>query len=132
MLWQVLAGVIAGLLLVWAALIVVLWFHRPSDMNARELLRLLPDTVRLVSRLARDRSLPWGVRLRLWLLLAYLLLPIDLVPDFIPVIGYADDAIVVALALRSTVKKAGLAAVERHWPGTSDGLDTVVRLAGLR
>lgn len=67
----------------------------------------------------------------LWLLVAYLALPIDLVPDFIPVLGYADDAIVVALVLRSVVRGAGPQALERHWPGTQDGLAAVRRLAGL-
>jgi uncharacterized membrane protein YkvA (DUF1232 family) len=131
MLWKALIGIAAGLALLWLSLLVVLWFNRPSETSTRELLRLLPDTVRLVSRLARDRSLPRGVRVRLWLLLAYLILPIDLVPDFIPVIGYADDAVVVALVLRSVVHRAGAEAVERHWPGTPDGLATVVRLARL-
>jgi uncharacterized membrane protein YkvA (DUF1232 family) len=74
--------------------------------------------------------LPRGVRIRLWLLLAYLLTPVDLVPDFIPVIGYADDAIIVALALRSVIRHAGPHAIRRHWPGTSDGLTAIQRLAG--
>jgi uncharacterized membrane protein YkvA (DUF1232 family) len=130
-LWEALIGIAAGLALLWLILLVVLWFNRPSETSARELLRLLPDTVRLVSRLARDGSLPRGVRVRLWLLLAYLILPIDIVPDFIPVIGYADDAVVVALVLRSVVRRAGAEAVERHWPGAPDGLATVVRLARL-
>jgi uncharacterized membrane protein YkvA (DUF1232 family) len=79
--------------------------------------------------LARDRSLPGGVRVRLWLLLGYLALPIDLVPDFVPVIGYADDAVAVALALRSVVRRAGPEPLARHWPGTPDGLAAVRRLA---
>ena len=57
--------------------------------------------------------------------------PIDLVPDFIPVIGYADDAIVVTAVLRSVVRRAGLAAIRAHWPGTDDGFAAVVRLTGL-
>ena len=93
---------------------------------------MLPDTVRLASRLARDPSLPRGVRIRLWLLLGYLILPVDLVPDFVPVIGYADDAIVVALVLRSVVRRAGAEALERQWPGSPEGLAAIVRLAGLR
>jgi uncharacterized membrane protein YkvA (DUF1232 family) len=71
------------------------------------------------------------VRVRLWLLLGYLALPVDLVPDFIPVIGYADDAVIVALALRSVTRHAGADALERHWPGTPEGLAAVRRLAGL-
>ncbi|MGY1625222.1 YkvA family protein [Geodermatophilus sp. SYSU D00965] len=117
-----LVGVAGGLLLCWLVLMAVLWTHRPDDMSARELLRLLPDVLRLVRRLAADGTLPRGVRVRLWLLLAYLLVPIDLVPDFVPVLGHADDAIVVALVLRSVVRHAGPDAVERHWPGTPDGL----------
>jgi uncharacterized membrane protein YkvA (DUF1232 family) len=93
--------------------------------------RLLPDVVRLVSRLARDRSLPRGVRLRLWLLLGYLASPVDIIPDFVPVVGYADDAIIVALTLRSVGRRAGADPLKRHWPGTSEGLMVVWRLAGL-
>ncbi|PWI10208.1 hypothetical protein DIZ27_14200, partial [Streptomyces sp. NWU339] len=96
-----------------------------------EAIRLLPDLLRLIPRLARDRTLPRGVRVRLWLLLAYLAMPIDLVPDFIPVLGYADDAIVVAAVLRSVVRHAGADALARHWPGTDDGLIAVRRLTGL-
>jgi uncharacterized membrane protein YkvA (DUF1232 family) len=56
-------------------------------------------------------------------------MPIDLVPDFVPVVGYADDALLVAWALRSVVRTAGPEALERHWPGTPEGLDVVRRLA---
>jgi uncharacterized membrane protein YkvA (DUF1232 family) len=87
--------------------------------------------VRLVRRLAADGSLPRGVRIRLWLLLGYLLMPIDLVPDFIPVLGYADDVVVVAWALRSVVRRAGADALARHWPGQPAGLTVVTRLAGV-
>lgn len=129
--WSLLLGAAAGLLLVWSALLVVLWRHRPDALGVREALRLLPDLVRLLRRLAADRSLPRGVRVRLWLLLGYLLMPIDLVPDVIPVLGYADDAVVVALALRAVQRAAGPEALERHWPGSPDGLAVVFRLAGL-
>jgi uncharacterized membrane protein YkvA (DUF1232 family) len=68
---------------------------------------------------------------RLWLLLGYLLSPVDLVPDVIPVLGYADDVVVVAWALRSVVRRAGDEALVRHWPGSPDGLALVRRLAAL-
>lgn len=100
-------------------------------MHAREMVRLLPDLLRLLKRLASDASLPRGVRWRLWLLLGYLAMPIDLVPDFIPVLGHADDAIVVALAIRSVARRAGTDAVAQHWPGTPEGLAAVFRLAGV-
>jgi uncharacterized membrane protein YkvA (DUF1232 family) len=129
--WQVLGAVLGGLLLLWVALVVVLLVARPDEMRLRDTMRLLPDVVRLLRRLAADASLPRGVRLRLWALLAYLAFPIDLVPDFIPVIGFADDAVIVALVLRSVTRRAGAAALERHWPGTADGLAAVRRLAGI-
>jgi uncharacterized membrane protein YkvA (DUF1232 family) len=105
--------------------------RRRDPTSLRGALRLLPDLVRLLRRLAADPNLPRGVRVRLALLLGYLVLPIDLVPDFVPVVGYADDAVVVALALRSVVRAAGPAALDKHWPGTPDGLTAVRRLAGL-
>ena len=103
----------------------------PAWRAGREALRLLPDVLRLLPRLAADRSLPRGVRVRLALLLAYLASPIDLVPDFIPVVGYADDAIIVAAVLRSVARRAGVQALERHWPGTRDGFAALCRLTGL-
>ena len=60
-----------------------------------------------------------------------LLLPLDLNPDFIPVVGYADDAIIVAIALRSVVRVAGPEALDKHWPGSPNGLTAVKRLAGI-
>jgi uncharacterized membrane protein YkvA (DUF1232 family) len=93
--------------------------------------RLLPGP-RLLKRLTADPAQPAGVRIRLWLLLAYLISPVDLIPDFIPIIGYADDAIVVALALRSVIRRSGTEAIERHWPGTADGLTAILRLAGVK
>ena len=124
-------AVVGGVLLLWLALLAALWLARPEEIRAREALRLLPDLVRLLRRLAADGSLPRGVRVRLWLLLGYLLMPIDLVPDFIPVIGYADDAVIVALALRSVTRRAGPEALERHWPGTPAGLAALRRLVAL-
>jgi uncharacterized membrane protein YkvA (DUF1232 family) len=126
-----LVGAVGGLLLCWLVLMAVLWLTRPDELSARELLRLLPDVLRLVRRLAGDRTLPRGVRVRLWLLMVYLAVPIDLVPDFLPVVGHADDAIVVALVLRSVVRRAGGAAVERHWPGTPEGLAALRRASRL-
>ena len=61
-------------------------------------------------------------------LLVYLILPIDLIPDFVPVIGYLDDAIIVAVALRFAVKHAGVEALERNWPGTPSGLAGLIAL----
>jgi uncharacterized membrane protein YkvA (DUF1232 family) len=105
---------------------------RPKGNLLSEALRLLPDLLRMLRRLARDRSVPRAARVRLWLLLGYLAVPIDLVPDFIPVVGYADDAIIASLVLRSVVRRAGADVIRRHWPGTTDGLAALSRLAGLQ
>ena len=126
-----LVGVLGSLLLCWLVLMAVLWATRPDDLRLRELLRLLPDVLRLVHRLASDGTLPGGVRVRLWLLLGCLALPCALVPDFVPVLGHADDVIVVALVLRSVVRHAGPAALDRHWPGTPDGLAALRRASRL-
>jgi len=129
---DLLISVGAALVLIWLVLLVFLWRSGRGLGGLAEAARLLPDLLRLVSRLARDPSLPRGVRVRLWVLLAYLASPLDLVPDFLPLVGYADDAVVVALALRSVVRAAGPEPLERHWPGSAEGLDVVRRLAGLR
>ena len=129
---QLVAGVAVALGVSWLVLLLVLVVARPRGMGPAEAARLVPDLVRLVRSLAADDTLPAGVRRRLGLLLAYLALPIDLVPDVIPVLGHADDVIVVGLVLRSVVRAAGRAGLERHWSGTPAGLSLVCRLAGLR
>lgn len=129
--WDVAIGIAAALILAWVALIVALAILRPAGGLLREAVRILPDVLRLIRRLAADNTLPSGLRTRLWLLLAYLALPFDLIPDFIPVLGYADDAIFVTAVLRSVVHRAGIVAVQRHWPGTEDGFATLCRLTAL-
>lgn len=130
--WSALAiGAAAGLATTWAALVVALALIRPRHGLLREAVRILPDAVRLIRRLAADRSLPTAVRVRVALLLAYLALPFDLIPDFIPVLGYADDAIIVAATLRSVARRAGRDALRTHWPGSDDGFAALCRLTGL-
>lgn len=129
--WVPALAVACGLALVWIVLVLALYVAgrrsgEPTTLG--ESLRLLPDVVVLVRRLAGDAELPRGLRWRLGLLLVYLASPLDLVPDVIPVAGYADDALLVAWVLRSVVRAAGPEALERHWPGTPQGLATVRRL----
>ncbi len=115
----------------WLTLVVLLVVVRPRGGLLSESLRLLPDVLRLVRRLAADPTLPRGIRVRLGLLLVYLASPLDLIPDVIPVIGYADDAILVTWVLRSVVRRAGLEVVRAHWPGTPDGFTALTRLTRL-
>ena len=119
-----------GVALLYLGLLGALLLARPKGNLLAETLRLLPDLLRLLRRLAGDPEVPRTVRVRLWLLLGYLAIPLDLVPDFVPVLGYADDAIVVALVLRSAVRRAGPSVIHRHWPGTDDGLAALARLTG--
>jgi len=131
--WRdVLVSVAGALVASWLALIVALVVIRPKGNLLRESVRILPDLVRLLKNLTIDSTLPRGVRVRLGLLMAYLGLPIDLVPDFIPVLGYADDAIVVVAVLRSVVRKVGLEPLRGQWTGTPDGFAALCRLAGLK
>lgn len=129
--WQWIVGISASFGLLWVLLLATLWLAKPDEQRLRESLRLLPDVIRLVTRLARDKSVPISARVRLWGLLGYLAMPIDIVPDFIPVLGYADDAIIVVLVLRSVIRRTGRATVAEHWPGTEEGLNTLVRLGRL-
>jgi uncharacterized membrane protein YkvA (DUF1232 family) len=121
-----------GLALTYLVLLGALLVARPKGKLLAEALRLLPDLLRLLRRLAGDAGVPRAARVRLWLLLGYLAIPIDLVPDFVPVLGYADDAIIVSLVLRSVVRRAGAPVVRRHWPGTDHGLAALGRLTGLQ
>jgi uncharacterized membrane protein YkvA (DUF1232 family) len=128
---RLLAAILIGLAATWFALVVALLLGRPRGATLEDAIRLLPDTLGLLKDLATDRTLPRGVRVRLWLLFAYLAMPFDLIPDFVPVLGYADDAIVVVLVLRSVVRRAGPDAVRRHWAGTAEGLAALWRAARL-
>src|ERR671919_632096 len=121
-----------GLVLTYLGLLAALLLARPKGNLLGEALRLLPDLLRLLRRLAADSDVPRGARVRLALVLGYLAIPFDLVPDFVPVLGYADDAIIVSLVLRSVVRRAGAPLVRRHWPGTDDGLAALGRLTGLQ
>ena len=123
-----LIGVAAALLICWLALVITLAIRRPKGGLLRESLRLLPDLLRLLRRLTTNRDLPTGIRVRVGLLLAYLAFPIDLVPDFIPILGYADDAILVVLVLRSVCRRVSMEELRDAWPGTDDGFAALVRL----
>jgi uncharacterized membrane protein YkvA (DUF1232 family) len=132
--WSLLLGLLSGLAATYLALLVALFVsyrRHPEALRVRDALRLLPDVLRLLRGVAGDADVPWRVRALMVLLLAYLASPIDLVPDVVPVLGYADDVLVVALALRAASRAAGAGALGRHWPGTPEGFTAVCRLAGL-
>jgi uncharacterized membrane protein YkvA (DUF1232 family) len=99
--------------------------------DARALAGFIPDCIVLVSRLARDRRISRPRRVLLVLVLGYLALPIDLVPDFLPGIGQLDDAVLLGLALRLVVHGGGSELVREAWPGPEASLTLVLRAAGL-
>jgi uncharacterized membrane protein YkvA (DUF1232 family) len=96
--------------------------------DARALAGFIPDCLVLVKRLLADPRVPRRRKLLLVLLVAYLAMPIDLVPDFIPVAGQLDDAIVVALVFRAVLRSGGEALLHEHWSGPPRSLDLVRRL----
>ena len=95
---------------------------------ARELATFIPDCIVLVKRLLGDDRVPRRAKLALALLPAYLALPFDLVPDFVPVAGQLDDAILVALVLAYVVRHVGRDVVAELWPGSERGLRVVLSL----
>jgi uncharacterized membrane protein YkvA (DUF1232 family) len=125
-----LSGAAAALLLYAAAVLGLVVAGRRS--HARALAGIAPDCAVLLHRLSRERRLSRSRRLVLAACAGYVLFPVDLVPDFIPVAGQLDDAVVVGLGLRVALRGAGAAAVIRHWPGPAASLRVVLWLAGLR
>jgi uncharacterized membrane protein YkvA (DUF1232 family) len=99
---------------------------------ARAVARLIPDCVTLARRLARDPRVPRRWRWVLAGLLLYLVLPFDLVPDFIPVAGQLDDALLVILAVRGVLRAAGPVVVAEHWLGSQRALAILIRVATPR
>jgi uncharacterized membrane protein YkvA (DUF1232 family) len=125
-----LIGILVGLLAVWIALLVLLWLFRPRGVPLREALRIVPDLIRLVRSLVSDRTAPLGVRLALVFLLAWLISPIDLIPEFVPVIGPLDDVVVAVLVLRYVRRRLGDDELRHRWPGTDAGyalLESILR-----
>ena len=125
---DVIISVAAALLMSWLALITALAVRRPKGNLLKEALRLLPDLLRLLKRLTTDRTLPTGVRVRVALLFVYLAIPIDIIPDFIPVLGYADDAIIAVFVLRSVCRRVSVEELRTAWPGSDDGFAALERL----
>jgi uncharacterized membrane protein YkvA (DUF1232 family) len=97
--------------------------------NARALARLVPDCVVLFKRLLGDARVPWWRKALVAAAIAYLATPFDVVPDFIPVAGQLDDAIIVALVLRRLLRGAGASLLREHWPGPEQSLRLIGRLA---
>ncbi|HEY7519799.1 MAG TPA: DUF1232 domain-containing protein [Methylomirabilota bacterium] len=95
----------------------------------KALLRALPDLIRLITRLVGDPVLPRAAKIALGAAAVYLLSPVDLVPDFIPLVGYLDDVLLAAVLLDGILNWVDRALVLKYWPGNPASLDTLARTA---
>src|SRR4051794_1479154 len=126
--WAWIIAAVAVAIAAYALFVAVLFLAgRRSD--ARAVARFIPDCRVLFRRLLADDRVPPRAKVVLVTLIAYLAMPFDLVPDFIPVAGQLDDAIVVALGLRLVLRSGGPGLLREHWPGPSASLSVVMRLA---
>jgi uncharacterized membrane protein YkvA (DUF1232 family) len=116
-------------LLVYAGFVAWLFLTGRRE-EARSWARFIPDCLVLFRRLMSDARVPPTRKLLIGALLGYVAMPFDLIPDFIPIAGQLDDAIVVAAVLQSVLRAAGEAPVREHWPGPNTTLRTVLCLAG--
>jgi uncharacterized membrane protein YkvA (DUF1232 family) len=129
--WQWLLVGVGVTVLVYAAFVVAMVaLGRRTD--ARALATFIPDCLVLFRGLLRDPRVPTHRKLLLAALVVYLASPIDLIPDFIPVAGQLDDAILVAFVLRSILAAAGPGVVREHWRGPERSLDVLMRFASGR
>jgi len=115
---------------VWIALLGVFWVLRPRDVPAREVLRVVPDVLRLLRTLVGDRTVPLDVRIVLVGLVTWILSPIDLIPEFIPGLGPLDDIVVAIVAMRFVRRRIGVDAIRVRWTGSEDGLRLLLRVIG--
>jgi uncharacterized membrane protein YkvA (DUF1232 family) len=125
--WPLLVA--ACILVVYAAFVAAL-IVAGRRRGAGDVARFIPDCMLLVRRLLGDPRVPRRHKLLLGALVGYLALPFDLVPDFIPVAGHIDDALVVILALRTVLRGSGSELLREHWPGPASSLALVLRFAG--
>jgi uncharacterized membrane protein YkvA (DUF1232 family) len=123
-------AVVLAVVALWAVLLVVFWALRPKGVTVRELVGLTPDNLRLLRSLIGDRSAPLDVRLVLIGLVAWILSPIDLIPEFIPVLGPMDDVVVAIVAMRYVRRRVGTADLRTRWAGSDVGFAILLTVIG--
>jgi uncharacterized membrane protein YkvA (DUF1232 family) len=123
-------AILGAVAIVWVAFIAVFWLLRPQDVPLRELVRIVPDVVRLLRTIVADRSVNLDVRLVVVLLMVWILSPIDLIPEFVPVLGPFDDVVVAIVALRYIRKRLGAPQLRKRWQGTDQGFALLTRVIG--
>jgi uncharacterized membrane protein YkvA (DUF1232 family) len=126
-----LVGLGTALAAAFAALLIAAAVAAPRDMPAAQVLRVYPDVLRLLIRLSRDPRVSRPVRWRLLIAVAYNVQPINLIPDFIPVVGMLDNIVVTAWAVRSAVRRSGPEVVFSLWRGSPAGFALLCKLCRL-
>lgn len=99
---------------------------------ARELIGLVPNLLLLFKDLVKDPRVPRGTKVWLAVAAVWIASPIDLLPEFIPVLGPLDDAVVAAVILRYLVRGSGPELIEEHWRGSPATLQRILRIVGPR
>ena len=127
---NVLLAVVAAIVALWVALLVVFWLARPKGVPVRTVVAALPDLVRLLRSLVTDATVPLDVRIVLVGLTAWIVSPIDLIPEFIPGLGPIDDIVVAVVALRYVRRRVGLPELRSRWRGSPEGFSVIARLLG--
>src|SRR4029077_4538949 len=117
----VLVGILASLVALWVAMLVLFWALRPKGVPARQIVGVIPDVLRLLRSLIGDRSAPLDVRLVLIGLVAWIVSPIDLIPEFIPVLGPIDAGVVAIVAMRYVRRRVGVEDLRQRWAGSDAG-----------
>lgn len=123
-------GIIVALVALWAVLLLLFRALRPRGVSVREIVGVVPDLLRLLRSVIGDRSAPLDVRLILIGLMAWILSPIDLIPEFIPVLGPLGDVVVAVVAMRYVRRCVGIADLRSRWVGTPEGFALLLRVIG--
>ena len=126
----VIMGIIVALVVLWAVFLLLFFALRPKGVSVREMIGVIPDVLRLLRSVISDGSTPLDVRLVLIGLTAWILSPIDLIPDFIPVLGPLDDIVVAVVAMRYVRRRVGIEDLRKRWVGTPDGFALLARVIG--
>lgn len=123
-------AIVLSLVALWVLLILVLWLLRPKGVPLREVIRVVPAVLRLLRSIISDTNAPKDVRLVIGLLLAWIISPIDLIPEFIPVIGPFDDVVIAIVALRYVRRRLGIDDLRQRWSGSAEGFALLERVIG--
>jgi uncharacterized membrane protein YkvA (DUF1232 family) len=126
----IIAALVIALVASWIVLLALFWALRPRGMPVGQIVGVIPDVLRLIRSIVADRTVPLDVRLVLVGLMAWILSPIDLIPEFIPILGPLDDVVVAVVAMRYVRRRLGVDDLRRRWSGSAEGFTLVLRIIG--